>query len=447
MPFCQFGFPDVAETNLSLSFDDHVLTQNSYQDFTNQQIFPRSLPEKQHLETPKQGNPSQQIQHDQENDLYMLSKDKQKSLVKGRANVKQLANNPVTQNSPSREPLKQILSSNQPLEKGISNEEPHVFRKSQTMKGIPYQKLPKPKSKPVTGINGRNVSDWNSKSNKRDPALKVGNNVCGTTGRQQMQLKPPANKGIKTDDQECNRVGRRPFTQGMTKAAHQAVENCHRQQITDKETRALPIPIDQVQRPFLETVFEGETPDGTLNKTMNESEMERHITGMSEMSQSPLSVPHFLALEGKRCQDTYSDNSGGSVQIQQSCGNQRSYSDNKEESFKELVATGEDVNKESIVNKTLSSGNSPQQPSRKQSNGTNKNTIDKKHEGSTPEEHVVTVLTQQSNVKDCTEEVIPPDPYALLLRQEAQLRELQEQVDSKFCMFFINTLNLIYCLF
>ena len=424
-----------------------MLTENSYQDFTNQQILPRSLPEKQQLETPKRGNPSQQIQHDQENDLYMLSKDKQKSLVKGRANVKQLANNPVTQNSPSREPLKQILSSNQPLKKGISYEQPHVSRKSQTMKGITYQKLPKPKSKPEIGIKGRNVSDWNSRSNKRDPALKVGNNACGTTGRQQMQLKPPANKGMKTDDQECNRVGRRPFTQGMTEAADQAVENCYRQQITDKETRALPIPIDQVQRPFLETVFEGETPDGTLNKTMNESEMERHITGMSEMSQSPLSVPHFLAVEGKRCQDTYSDNSGGSVQIQQSHGNQRSYSDNKEESFKELVATGEDVNKESIVDKTLSSANSPQQPSRKQSNGTNKNTTDKKHEGLTPEEHVVSVLTQQSNEKDCTEEVIPPDPYALLLRQEAQLRELQEQVDSKFCIFFINGLNLIYCLF
>lgn len=367
--------------------------------------------------------------------------------MKGSANVKQLANNPVTQNSPSREPLKQILSSNQPLEKGISNEQSHVSRKSQTMKGIPYQKLPKPKSKPVTGINGRNVSDCNSKSNKRDPALKVGNNVFGTTGRQQMQLKPPANKGIKTDDQECNRVGKRPFTQGLTKAADQAVENCPRQQISDKETRALPIPIDQVQRPFLETVFEGETPDGTLNKTMNESEMERHITGMSEMSQSPLSVPHFLVVEGKRCQGTYSDNSGGSVQIQQSHGNQSSYSDNKEESFKELVAASEDANKESLVNKTLSSGNNPQQRSRKQSNGTDKNTSDKKHEGSTPEEDVVSVLTQQSNEKGCTEEVIPPDPYALLLRQEAQLRELQEQVDSKFCMFFINTLNLIYCLF
>ena len=421
-------------------------TGNSYQDFTNQQILPRSLPEKQQLDTPKQRNLSQQIQHDQENDQYMLSKDKRKSLVKGRANVKQLANNPVTQNSPSREPLKQILSSNQPLEKGISNEQPHVSRKSQTMKGIPYQKLPKSKSKPEVGIKGRNVSDWNSKSNKRDAALKVGHNVCGTTGRQQMQVEPPANKGIKTDDQECNRVGRRTFTQGMTKVADQGVENCPRQQISDKETIALPIPIDQVQRPFLETVFEGETPDGTLNKTMNESEMERHITGMSEMSQSPLSVPHFLAVEGKRCQDTYSDYSGGSVQIQQSHGNQRNYSDNKKESFKELVATGEDANREGLVHKTLSSGNSPQQPNRKQSNGTDKNTFDKKHEGSTPEEHVVSVLTQQSNEKDCAEEVIPPDPYALLLRQEAQLRELQEQVDSKFCMFFINTLNLIYCL-
>lgn len=367
----------------------------------------------------------------------MLSKDKLQSLAKRRANVKQLANNRVTQNSPSREPLKQILSSNQPLEKGMSNKQPHLSRKSQTMKGIPNQKCPKPRSKPEMGINGHNVSDLNSKSNNRNPALKVGNNVCGTAGRQQMQLKPSATEGVKTDDQECNRVGRRPFTQGMMKAADQAVENCPRQQTSDKETRVLPIRIDQVQGPFLETVFEGETPDGTLNKTMDETEMEYHITRMSEMSQSPSSVPCFLAVEGKRCQDTCSDNSDGLVQIQQSHGNQRNYSDNREDSYKELVATAEDANKESLLNKTLSSGNSPQQPSRKQSNGTDKNCIDKKHKGSPPEEYVLSISPQQSNEKDCTEEVIPPDPYALLLRQEAQLRELQEQVAATFCHMFV----------
>ena len=366
---------------------------------------------------------SQRIQHDQENNQFMLQREISQGFPKRMVKVKPHTNYSVMQNLPSREPLKQILAPNQTQTKGNSNQHIKISRKPCALKSVGDKKLPKPTSKPVKR-NGHCASSLNFGVN---PSLKNSDKVHETgLGRQQMRQNLPEKKKGGNEHLQSNAVGRRPL------GNFQGGENRPRQQDSVKETISFPLPTNQAQRPVLETVFEVTTPDGTLNKTMDETEIERHITGMSEMSQSPLSLPHFQVAVGDAYEETCTKNTDG-------C--QRSNDCRKRSTM--LVTSGEDFNKEksgnveectsnkiadSVTENQLISdslGTSLQHEEQKksrqsqQSKGMDKSTVDKSHEGSLQEEQVVFVETGQSSEKD---------PYALLLRQEAQLRLLQEQV-------------------
>lgn len=427
----QFVFPDKEETSLSLSFDELISAECSPDAFANQQVLQKAHLTIKELQSPPQEHLSQRIQHDQENNQFMLQREISQGFPKRMVKVKQHTNYSVMQNLPSREPLKQILAPNQTQTKGNSNQHIKISRKPCALKSVGDKKLAKPTSKPEKR-NGHRASSLNFGV---DPSLKNSDKVHETgLGRQQMRQNLPEKKKGGNEHLQSNAVGRRPL------GNFQGGENRPRQQDSVKETISFPLPTNQAQRPVLETVFEVTTPDGTLNKTMDETEIERHITGMSEMSQSPLSLPHFQVAVGDAYEETCTKNTDG-------C--QRS-NDCRERSTM-LVTSGEDFNKEksgnveectskkiadSVAENQLcdSLGTSLQHEEQKksrqsqQSKGMDKSTVDKSHEGSLQEEQVVFVETGQSSEKDKAKDITTPDPYALLLRQEAQLRLLQEQI-------------------
>ena len=395
------------------------------------------------------------------------------SFVKGKERITQLRNNTSPQNSPSREPLKQILAPNQTHTK-MNQEQKQLLQKPHPRQVSGMQKVPIQRgSKPGHNMHKRTenaVSSYSipgSKTIERQVSPKETSVRHGTDSRRDQQTtKLPSNGRGRTRPQDSNGVNVRPFPQ-------QIISNCQ-----DDETRprqlapqqfvrqsdhqvlnknSFPLPDDQVQRPLLETVFEGETPDGTLNKTMDETELERHITGMSEISQSPLEMLQAQKGVCNADSETYNGDSAGTMfhhNGKQRHGHQRTI-ENKEERCTKPMACEKDGHKESLQNTaalttkdrldnvecmseermdnktTDSSGVSPPRQynrQRGQSKAFKENDHDGKHEGSFPVNKQVTDVATGQTSECPTEEVTRPDPYELLIRQEAQLRQLQEQV-------------------
>ena len=455
----------MAETSLSLSFDEQAVGDHSEKDYTNQQIFPHPHPK------PKQ--PQQRTQLDQENGQMKLQEEISPGVVKGKERIKQLRNNTSPQNSPSREPLKQILAPNQTHAKVMNQKQKQLLQKPHPRQVSGIQKVPNQGgSKSGHNMHKRaenavsSHSIPRSKTSERQVSPKGTSVRHGTASRRDQQTpKLPSNGRGRTRRQDCNGVDVRPFPQ-------QIISNCQ-----DDETRprqlapqqfvrqsdhqvlnknSFPLPFEQVQRPLLETVFEGETPDGTLNKTMDETELERHITGMSEISQSPLGILQAQKGTCNADSETYNGDSAG-IMFDHNGKQRHGYQtnvENKEERCSKPLACEKDDHKESLENTAAyttkerldnvecmseermdnktrdSSGVSPPRQfnrQRGQSKAMEENN-DKKHEGSFPVKKQVTdVATGQAS--ECpAEEVTRPDPYELLIRQEAQLRQLQEQV-------------------
>ena len=519
----QFVLPDVAETSLSLSFDEQPV-DHSEQDYTNQQIFPHPRPKPNQQQEKAQKEPQQRKQLDQENGQMRPQGEISPGFVKGKERIKQLRNNASPQNSPSREPLKQILAPNQTHAKVISQTQKQLLQKPHSRQVSVVQKVPSQKgSKPGHNIHKREEnavtahSIPRSKTSESQASPKGTNVKCGTEStRDQQTPKLPSNDRVRTRLQDCNGVDVRPFPQqmiskcqdgetrprqlsqqqtpklpsngkGRARPQHsngvdarqfpqQVISsNCPKDETRPRQLapqqfvrqsdhqmfnkRSFPLPVDQMQRPLLETVFEGETPDGTLNKTMDETELERHITGMSEISQSPLGM--LQAQKGLCITDseTYSDGSDGLMfdqnARQRHHGYQRNTENKGERSTKPLACekdghresldntaahaseerldkVEERISEETMDNKTRdSSGINPQQQynsQKEQSNALEENNNDGKHEGSFPVNKQVTDVSTGQTSKSPADEVTRPDPYELLIRQEAQLRQLQEQV-------------------
>ena len=460
----------MAETSLSLSFDEQAIGDHSEQDYTNQQIFPHPHPKPKQQQEKAQKEPQQRIQLDQENGQIRLQEEISPSFVKGKERIMQLRNNTSPQNSPSREPLKQILAPNQTHAKVMNQKQKQLLQKPNPRQVSGMQKNPIQRgSKPGHNMHKRAENAVSSHSIPRTKTSERQVSPKGTIVRHRMDSerdqqtpKLPSNGRGRTRPQDCNGVDVRPFPQ-------QIISNCQ-----DDETRprqlapqqfvrqsdhqvlnknSFPLPDDQVQRPLLETVFEGETPDGTLNKTMDETELERHITGMSEISQRLQAQKGVCNTDS----ETYNGDSAGLIfdhDGKQRYGYQRNI-ESKEERCTKPMACEKDGHKESLQNTTAlttkdrldnvecmseermdnkttdSSGVSPpRQYSRQrgQSKAFKENDHDGKHEGSFPVTKQVTDVATGQTSECPMEEVTRPDPYQLLIRQEAQLRQLQEQV-------------------
>lgn len=132
----QFVFPDKEETSLSLSFDELISAECSPDAFANQQVLQKAHLTIKELQSPPQEHLSQRIQHDQENNQFMLQREISQGFPKRMVKVKQHTNYSVMQNLPSREPLKQILAPNQTQTKGNSNQHIKISRKPCALKSV-----------------------------------------------------------------------------------------------------------------------------------------------------------------------------------------------------------------------------------------------------------------------------------------------------------------------
>lgn len=459
------------ETSLSLSFEEHISGEHTGQDFTNQQILPHPKPKQ-----PKpQGKSKQRIQNGQENGLVMFQKEASPGFGVGKEHVKQSQSNGAPVNSPSREPLKQILAPNQTLDKVMSKKAKGSLRRPYPLQSSVVQKVPKHRG---TKPRGHNIQEKTEKtmgshstprSEKiaRELSPKEANIMQGPDSvRDQSKSKIPGNEIVRDNPQDFEVEDRRPSPKQRTLSSlennknrleqvdqQQFLRQSDRQGMTEKK---LPLPVDQVQRPFLETVFEGETPDGTLNRSMDESELERHITGTSEISQGPPGMHQFQINSGNGYSKTAGSDSPGLIldhsRMQRSHGYQRD-TESKEERLAQPMPSGrKDGNKEmcddisgcsakegldnfkNLIAKegtTKSSDVSPQMQNKgmgKILKDLEENTYDRRHSGACMGNTQVDGVTGHSNQNCPAEEASHPDPYELLMRQEAQLRQLQEQV-------------------
>ncbi|KAJ7383820.1 hypothetical protein OS493_025692 [Desmophyllum pertusum] len=151
----QFVLPEVTtEMSLSLSFDEQVSAERSEQGYANQQILPHP---KQHMQqTKSQNQPRQQLQLDQENvSRSNLQEDGSSGLVKGKEQLKPVRNSNAPQNSPSREPLKQILAPNQTHTRVNNQKQNHIPQKPRQEQGRADQVLNRRGSSPGHTIQER----------------------------------------------------------------------------------------------------------------------------------------------------------------------------------------------------------------------------------------------------------------------------------------------------
>ena len=482
----QFVLPDVAETSLSLSFDEQSPGEHLKQGYANQQILPHPhLKSKQ--QTKPHGQPQQQIQHEQENGQMRLQKEVSPGFVNGKEHVKQVRNNGAPQSSPSREPLKQILAPNH--EKVMNQKQKQLSQKPHPMQGSVVQRVPnRRRSSPSDNVLERRpkvISDHSvprPKGNGRQQPGKGLNVVHGTglrTDQQKLKMRtklqdresvdkraPPKHMILSDHHDGENRVTQVHWEQSVRPSNHQELNS-----------NRFPHPVNQMQRPPLETVFEGETPDGTLNKSMDETELERHITGLSQSPQSPLGILQSQMGAGNRDSEPGSVESAGVILDQkqeqgghghiqtqintesrkdrfiypavcESNSNKERMDNIAEHANKERLGCSADlIPKERLDNDAdhnmvshASNGNEQWQihvRERQPSKSTGENTNGRRHEGTLPtNEQVSEVVTGQQ-----AEEVARPDPYQLLIKQEAQLRQLQEQVMIVFDEFYPNNDN------
>ena len=176
---------------------------------------------------------------------------------------------------------------------------------------------------------------------------------------------------------------------------------------------------NQVEKPFLETVFEEDTVDETLNKSMSESELELQINATSPVGS--VSSTHCESRE--RAAGVIVDLNGqtqhGYVQTHRKTEIMEEISscpmDNEEHGEKERLDSTVGV---------ISRSSAQQQ--------TNENERERNNDVQVYQEETFQKNRQVGDgltAKPTSAEGLTlPDPYQLLIRQEAQLRELQEQV-------------------
>ena len=206
-----------------------------------------------------------------------------------------------------------------------------------------------------------------------------------------------------------------------------------------------PLPVNQVQRPVLETVFEGDTPDGTLNKSMNETELEFQL-GETMQAQEALQQAQRVASDVGR--DPDKNGSSGLIfdqdgkqnvvfqcmeqQRKEGSVSRRGNLENMEDRINQPIICRQVSHEEMPGCSTVSASDRRVDQAHSEATQvfkvTDRHTFDRDHEEKLPEnKETADVVTRLANQK-CSAEMTRPDPYELLMRQDVQLRQLQEQV-------------------
>ena len=465
----------MAETSLSLSFEEQVPGERSEQGYANQQILRR--PKRKQQQTKTEEKIQKQVQHNQENGQMGLQEERSPGFFQGKQNVKQFRNNGAQQNSPSREPLKQILPPNQTHAKVMNQKQsfhkPHPTQGSAVVQKAPFRRG----SGPGRNMQGRSSpkaftdnSIPRSTVSGKQPPPKKHNAVHETDLKADQQKQKIATQKIRSEPLGCKGMNSRalPNLQNQQVISSNQQDDINRGRQVDQQYlvkpsddqeldyNSCPLPVNPEQRPFLETVFEGETPDGTLNKSMSETGFELRLTETSQASKCSSILEHSqrdvhnvdsesqssgrtgLILDQGEKQSAFFP--GVDKQKQQGFVQTERNTDIRDERFIQpivcrtdgnedrLHSTADHTSKERLGNTAgpISNRGEHQQVhkrERRQSKPTEEHTNEKSHKGAFPENNKLPA------------EVTRPDPYELLMRQDAQLRELQEQV-----MFVLNEL-------
>ena len=413
--------PEVTETSLSLSFDEQASAAHAEQGYTNQQILPHP---KQHAQQTKPQNFSRkQQQQDQENDHANFQKE---HFVNGKERLKHVRNVRALPNSPSREPLKQILPPNQTHTRARSQKQPHLPQKShheqRNVVEVPNQR----RNSPGHTMQGRSQATVSLHSTTQSKRSGFHMSVKGSSPT--VRPKPQRSEGM--DNKAFQNLPR----QEMIKSKQQTEENRGRQvdqqqlvRLTDESS--FHTEGDQVEKPFLETVFEEDTTDGTLNKSMSETELELQINTTSPVkSISKTDCESHHGSTAGVITDWEGQTQHGYVQtprrteIREIRDISTCPMDNEEHcGKKERLDNSAGVTLLSSAQQQTNE-NEREQPETREGN----NDVQVYQEG---------IFQKNRHSGDGVTAKLPsaegltlPDPYQLLIRQEAQLRELQEQV-------------------
>lgn len=431
--------PEATETSLSLSFDEQFSAEHSEQGYSNQEILPHP---KQHAQQTKPQNQlRKQLRHDQENDHTNLQEESSTGLVKGNEQLKQGRNGRALQNSPSREPLRQILPPNQTHTRLKSQKQTHLPQKrrqeQRTAVEVPNRRGNSPghtlQGRPQATVSVHSTAQ--SKGNGLQTSVKGPNTFHGIDLRNDEQKQKTSNPTVRPKPQGSEGVDSRTFQnlprQQMISSKQHSEENRGRQvdqqqlvRLTDDNSFSPQR--NQVEKPFLETVFEEDTVDGTLNKSMSETELELQIIATSPVRSISKKVRESHGSTTGLIMDQVEQTQHGYVQTQRRTEIRGEIStcpmDNEEHCGKKerLDNTAGVTSHSSAQHET--NKNERERPKSREGN----NDVQVYKEGTFRENRQIAdgVTAKLTSAEGLT----LPDPYQLLMRQEAQLRELQEQV-------------------
>ena len=447
---------------MSLSFEEHIPGECSEQGYVNQQIFPQPNPKK--LQTKPDKQSQKRVQHNQENNLVRNQGKSLPGFPKEKQNGKQFRTNGGWQDSPSREPLKQILAPNHADNKVMDQQQ--VSKRPLPMQGSSgVQKAPLKRGNALRrDVKGRSpksfTSDSNSRSkaNGKQPSAKGPSVLQCTDARnyqqtnrhkfQITQSNPKSHEG--RDDKVISDFSNEQVVSASQPECKTRQRNVDQRRFVghsdgqELHHNSCPLPVNQVQRPVLETVFEGDTPDGTLNKSMNETELEFQL-GETMQAQEALQQAQRVASDVGRDPDKNGSpglilDKDGKQNVFQCTEQQRKEGsvsrrhnlENMEDRINQPIICRQDSHEEMPGCSTVPASNSRMDQACSETTQefkvTDRHTFDRDHAEKLPEnKETVNVVTRQANQK-CSAEMTRPDPYELLMRQDAQLRQLQEQV-------------------
>lgn len=405
------------------------------------------------------------MQHNQENNLVRNQGKRSPGFPKEKQSGKQFRTSGGWQDSPSREPLKQILAPNHANNKVMDQQQ--VSKRPLPVQGSSgVQKAPLKRGN-ILGrdVKGRSpksfASDSNSRSKENGKQLSEkgpsvfqcsdARNYQQTNGHkfQTMRSNPQSHEG--RDDKVIFDLPNEQVLSASQPGCKTRQRHVDQRQFLghsdgqELHHNSCPLPVNQVQRPVLETVFEGDTPDGTLNKSMNETELEFQL-GETMQAQEALQRAQGVASDVGRDPDKNGnpglifDQDGKQNVVFQCMEQQRKEGsvsrrrnlENMEDRINQPIICRQDSHEEMPGCSTVSASGSKvdQAHSEKtqQYKVTDRHTFDRDHEEKLPEnKETADVVARQANQK-CSAEMTRPDPYELLMRQDAQLRQLQEQV-------------------
>lgn len=446
--------PEVKETSLSLSFDEQASAKHSEQGYANQQILPHP---KRHMQQTQPQN-QHRLQHDQENDHTNLQEDSAAGLIKRKEQLlKQVSNKHAPPNSPSRAPLKQLLAPNQTHARVSSQKQNHLPQKPRQEQRTAVQVPDRRGNSPSHNSQERlqkvfsDHSTGRPKGNVKQASVKGPNEFHGTDQRrdeqnvQKTSNPRPRLKPQGSEDMD-NRAARNLPQQQMIALKYHNEENRGRQFEQQQFVRVMddnsfPPPGNQVdiEKHSLETVYEEGTLDGTLNKSITETKLELEINETMPAPHVPLALPQ-RGVRNTPFESHGSANAG--LKFDQDGKTKHGYV--QEQRGSEIRAEISAYPRDSeghrrkerlhITDNTaglISDSNAQQQSDRKerQAKSREENADVQMHPEETSQENKQAADGVTAKLM-LAEGMTLPDPYHLLIRQEAQLRELQEQVQD-----------------